>query len=106
MEYSVRVTEAFEDDLFDVLAYLIETCGANGAAERVLQEVDSAKALLAVQPFIRAESRKARLRDISYCEYFIMGYVIVYRIAGDEVLFLRFFHQTQLYECLVMEWDR
>ncbi|WP_270296484.1 type II toxin-antitoxin system RelE/ParE family toxin [Eggerthella sinensis] len=106
MGYSVRVTEAFEDDLFGVLAYLIEACGANGAAERIVQEVDRAKALLAVQPFIRAASKKSRLGDFAYREHFIKGYVIVYRMSGEEVLFLRFFHQTQLYERFVMEWDQ
>ncbi|MCC2784998.1 type II toxin-antitoxin system RelE/ParE family toxin [Eggerthella lenta] len=34
------------------------------------------------------------------------GYVIVYRIAEEEVLLLRFFHQAQMYERFVMEWER
>ncbi|MFR7651900.1 hypothetical protein [Eggerthella lenta] len=32
--------------------------------------------------------------------------MIVYRIAEEEVLFLRFFHQAQMYERFVMEWER
>lgn len=71
-----------------------------------MQEVDSAKTLLVAQPFIHAESNKSRLGDLAYREHFIKGYVIVYRVAGEEVLFLRFFHQSQLYERFVMEWER
>ena len=106
MGYSVRITEAFEEDLFDVLTYLIETRGAHGAAERIMREVDGAKALLVTQPFIHAVSKKSRFGDFAYREHFIKGYVIVYRIAEEEVLFLRFFHQAQLYERFVMEWER
>ena len=70
-----------------------------------MQEVDRAKALLAAQPFIHAASKKLRLGGFAYREHFVKGYVIVYRIAGEEVLFLRFFHQARLYERFVMEWN-
>lgn len=106
MGYSARVAEAFEDDLFEVLAYLIESHGANDAAGCIMQEVDRAKTLLTEQPFIHAVSSKPRFAERSYREHFIKGYVIVYRIVGEEVLFLRLFHQAQLYERFVMEWDQ
>lgn len=70
-----------------------------------MQEVDRAKALLAAQPFIHAASKKPRLGGFAYREHFVKGYVIVYRIAGEEILFLRFFHQARLYERFVMEWN-
>ena len=50
--------------------------------------------------------RGLRFGDFAYRERFIKGYVIVYRIAEEEVLLLRFFHQAQMYERFVMEWER
>lgn len=70
-----------------------------------MQEVDRAKALLVEQPFIHAVSKKLHLSDRAYREHFVLNYVIVYQIGDDEVLFLRFFHQSQLYERFVMEWE-
>ena len=84
MGYSVRIAEAFEEDLFGVLSYLIETCDAKDVAKRIMQEVDRAKDLLAAQPFIHAVSKKPRLVGSAYREHFIMGYVIVYRVDEGE----------------------
>ena len=106
MGYSIRITEAFEDDLLSALSYLIEARGANGAAKRLMREVDEAKTLLVAQPFMHAFSKKPRLGDFGYREHFLSKHVIVYRVEGDEVLLLRLFHQAQLYERFVMEWGR
>lgn len=103
MAYSVYVSKAFEDDLFDIVAYL-ESHASGGVVEGVLRAVDKAKAALAVHPFMHAISRKPSLSDRGYRECFVLSYVIVYRVEENKVLFLRLFHQAQLYERLVMEW--
>ena len=50
------------------------------------------------QPFIHALSRKPHLRGSDCREHPVENYVVVYRVEGEEVLFLRLFHQRQLYD--------
>lgn len=98
MAFRVRITEGFEADLFDTLTYLSENLSAPMAAQRFMQGVDAAEALLVCQPFIHALSRKPHLRGSGCREHPVESYVVVYRVEGDEVVFLRLFHQRQLYD--------
>ncbi|RNL48923.1 type II toxin-antitoxin system RelE/ParE family toxin [Paraeggerthella hongkongensis] len=103
-DFSICVTDAFDDDLRDVLSYLMVDCGSPNAAERMVRAVDRAKELLTCSPFMNAVSSRPRWLGRSYREHYVLKYVIVYRIDGEVVWFLRLFHQTQLYERFVTEW--
>ena len=106
MAYSVNRTQGFESDLDDALAYLAGELKSPQAALSLIDEMENAIAFLGSQPYSHAVSRKPRFAERSYREHFVKGYVIVYRIIGEEVLFLRFFHQGQMYERFVMEWNQ
>lgn len=103
-DFSICVTDAFDDDLRDVLSYLMVDCGLPNAAERMVRAVDRAKELLTCSPFMNAVSSRPRCFGRSCREHYILKYVIVYRIDGEAVWFLRLFHQAQLYERFVTEW--
>ena len=101
MVFKSRVTEAFEDDLVNTLRYLSERLASPRAAENLMHKVDVAEELLICQPFLHAVSRKPNLHSYDCRECLVDNYVIVYRVVGDEVVFLRLFHQTQLYDRLI-----
>ncbi|WP_428420526.1 type II toxin-antitoxin system RelE/ParE family toxin [Paraeggerthella hominis] len=103
-DFSICVADTFDDDLRDVLSYLMVDCGSPNAAERMVRAVDRAKELLACSPFINAVSSRPRWLGRSYREHYVLKYVIVYRIDGEVVWFLRLFHQARLYERFVTEW--
>lgn len=104
MASEVHVTEAFEYDLHNALAYLEETLGEPGAAERLMYGIDAAQVLLSEQPFLNALSRKPWAWGQNYREHFVLNYVVVYTIKDDGVWFLRLFHQRQSYGRFVVEW--
>ena len=104
MASEVRVTAEFEYDLLDSLAYLVETLHAPGAAERLVNEVDAAKELLAENPFLGAVSEQLQTRNLDYRERFVLNYVIVYKVKDNVVWLLRLFHQRQAYGRFVVEW--
>ena len=105
MGFDVSVTDAFEGDLREIPSYLIEEKGSVSAARNVMNAIDEAKELISACPYINAISKKARFSGRPYREHFIRGYVIVYKVVGNDILFLRLFHQAQLYERFVMEWE-
>lgn len=70
-----------------------------------MKAVDGSKELLASHPYVDAVSDKPGFAEGRYREHLAHNYVIVYKVIEDEVVFLRFFHQTQLYQRFVMEWE-
>ncbi|BAK43780.1 type II toxin-antitoxin system RelE/ParE family toxin [Eggerthella sp. YY7918] len=104
MASEVYITAEFECDLFDSLAYLTEVLHASGAAERLANEIDAAKELLAEHPFLDAVSERLQMADLGYREHLVLNYVIVYKVKNNVVWFLRLFHQRQSYGRFIIEW--
>lgn len=105
MVYAVNKTESFENDYDGALKYLVEVLKSPQAALSLLGEVDNAIGLLSENPFVHAVSSKPTLHARNAREHFVRNCVIVYRIEGDQALFVRMFHQTQLYELHDMRFD-
>ena len=105
MTYQTIKTAAFEEDLDEALSYLVSVLHTPKAATNLIKEIQHASTTLETMPFIRAVSRRAPLRYHEYREYPVAGYVIVYRVQGKTVYFLRLFHQSQHYERFVMSWN-
>ncbi len=104
MATEIRVSAAFEQDLFDALAYLENVLHESGAAKRLMEEIDAAEELIAESPFLDAVYYQAHGSD--YRRHFVMNYVIVYKVEEGCIWFLRLFHQRQSYGRFVVEWSR
>lgn len=98
MAYSVVVTEAFEKDYDDVLAYLVYKLGSPRAAAHLMDEMDASIERIAFNPAINAVSRKPTLSALGYREEFVTSYVMLYRVEGESVVVKRLFHMGQDYE--------
>lgn len=98
MGYSVNRTEAFEADLESAAFYLTAQLHSPQAARALFDAIEKAIGILGEVPFIHALSRKPHLRESGCREHPVESYVVVYRVEGDEVVFLRLFHQRQLYD--------
>ena len=105
MAYTVDRTQAFEDDFDESLDYLANELKSPQAAMTLIDEVEYALHVLEKSPFLYAVSRKPFLSAYGYREYHVKKYVMVYRVDDNVVSLLRFFHQTQLYERFVMDWE-
>ena len=101
MGYNVERTDAFEADLDATTRYLIGQLCSVQAAVSLYDAIEEAIVALGETPFIHALSRKPSLHEAACREHPVKNYVIVYRVVGDEVVFLRLFHQTQLYDRLI-----
>ena len=63
-----------------------------------MDEVGHVAEVVEHTPFVRTISSKPHLAKRELREYFILGHVIVYQVIGDQVVFVRMFHQSQLYD--------
>ena len=98
MVYNVVRTDSFENDYDRILGYLCHVLNSPSAASRLMDEVGHAAEAVEHTPFVRTISSKPHLAERELREYFILGYVIVYQVIGDQVVFVRMFHQSQLYD--------
>jgi plasmid stabilization system protein ParE len=98
MAYDVRHTDAFARDLDETLAYLCFRLAAPGAAETLLDLLEYQTELISANPELFAISQKASLAKHEIREAYIKKYVILYKIEGTTVYFVRLFHMTQDYE--------
>lgn len=71
----------------------------------MLNAVGRAAEILERTPYINAVSQEISKEGLDYRKCLVLGYIIVYKVTRDEVIFLRMFHQSQDYERHVIEWD-
>lgn len=98
MAYSLVMTAAFERDYDSVLAYLSYNLKSPQAAGSLMDQMDAALERLESNPFLNAISRKPSLARLEYREERALGYVLLYRIEGEDVVVKRLFHMSQAYE--------
>ncbi len=95
----IRTTD-FEADLDEVVRYLAMTLASPAAARNIVNQAERAELLVSDNPYMCPVSQKPLFNARQYREYFLHGYVIVYRTNGHRAIFLRLFHQSQVY------WNR
>ena len=105
MDSRLRFTTAFEEDVHNALLYIETVLASPQAAQKLMKAIDKEILRIATQPFICAISAKPYLKEHEYRECFVNHYVIIYRLHGEEIVFLRLFHQSQHYERFVMSWS-
>ena len=98
MAYSVIRTDTFETSYDQCIGYLAINLASPQAATRFMSEIDHVASILESTPFVRGISEKRYLAERRLREYFVMNYVVVYRIDEDVVTFVNLFHQTQEYD--------
>ena len=98
MAYKLVPSDQFRADLVSLAGYISENLGAPQAAKRIVDDIVDATKRIAATPSIKAISKKPKLRQLRYREYYIDNYAIVYRVHEDAAYLLRLFHQSQNYE--------
>ncbi|MBQ9003380.1 MAG: type II toxin-antitoxin system RelE/ParE family toxin [Eggerthellaceae bacterium] len=68
------------------------------AVDRLVSAIDNMVSILECTPYIKAISEKPFLAERGLREYFVMNYVVVYRVGGSIVTLVNLFHQTQQYD--------
>ncbi len=105
MAFEAHASEAFGDDLFDILNYFIVQLGAPQAAANFIADVDAAKEILEEALYINGLSLRYGLGEAGVREHLVRNYSIVYRVDGARVVLLRLLHQSQLADRLVIDWE-
>ena len=100
MAYSVIPTETFESEYGSILGYIAETLGAPKAAGDLADALDCVRIEISENPFLYAVSRKPAMNGLELRERLMRGYVVVYRVSGDNVYLEHIFHQSQDFAAL------
>ena len=98
MAYKAEVTGKFHEDVDSALAYIETNLCSPQAASRLMGKIDDAMQPLSEMPLIRALSGRGRLAERGIRVHFVENYALAYLVQGESVIFVRFFHQSQLYE--------
>lgn len=101
MAYEVLWTESAERDRNRILEYLLYDLSSPQAAAHFMDELDNVLDLIGTNPYLFALSREPRLQHLGYRVCHVMNYLLLYRVASDNVYIGRIFHQTQDYARLV-----
>lgn len=95
MAYKVKVTAHAEQDLDDIIGYIMTKLRNSQAARHVLREVEKIYAVLAETPVAYAECAHPLLKGHRKATF--MRYLMIYRIVDDTVYVERFFSELEDY---------
>lgn len=98
MAFMIKRTDAFAGDFEEAVEYLVLELKSPQAAENLIRELKNRSEILEHNPYVYAVSRRPMLGARAIRELLVKNYVAIYVIEGDAVVFLRFFHQTQMFE--------
>lgn len=103
MDYRVSVTKNAENDLEDIVRYLLFDKGSIQAAENVLDDFDATIESLRHVAGSLKKCDNAKLFQLGYYRINFLShkYFILYRIVEDEVYVDKIFHELQDYENLM-----
>lgn len=101
MVYDVRATSTFEQEYASAIRYLAEDLHSPAAADKLMSNMQAMRDVLALNPFVRAVSRKPLLEHLELREYIVKNYIVVYRVQEPDVFLEHFFHQRQDFEARI-----
>lgn len=105
MAYAIHESESYRADVEGAVDYLVSVLHSPKAAIDLLDALEHVYEELQNMPSLYAVSRKPELARKNCRERLVGGYAVVYRLDGEEVFLLRLFHQSQLIERAVVDWD-
>ncbi|MCR4720694.1 MAG: type II toxin-antitoxin system RelE/ParE family toxin [Lachnospiraceae bacterium] len=105
MAYNLIITERCEELIDQSIIYVIDKLKNPDAAQHLLDEIDKVYARLESNPFQFNPSKDPGLRNRGYSEALIcaMEYRIVFRIDGNIVFLVGFYHILENYVSKVIE---
>ena len=103
MAYKVIETSQAEQDLDNIVSYIVNILGNPSAAAALLNEVEKCFSSLEDMPMLFEACRSPHLRALGYRKAGIRNYIMIYKVneSKKEVIILRFFHGRQDYEKLI-----
>lgn len=101
--YKLTITELAQNDLDEIVKYILAECSNKMAAVSFLDEVDKCYALLQNSPRIYSICLNKRLEKEGYRRAPIKNYLLIYKIddATKSVIIMRFFYGAQDYLNLI-----
>ena len=102
MAYKVIETSQAEQDLDNIVSYIVNILG-NPSAAALLDDVEKYYSSLEDMPMLFEACRSPHLRALGYRKAGIRNYIMIYKVneSKKEVIILRFFHGRQDYEKLI-----
>lgn len=97
----VTVAEEAAGSLTEAVDYISEVLGESKAALALVDAFEAACDAIGRHPLLCPVSQEPRLASLGYRKVLVQGYVAPYRVDGDEVYVMNFFHQSQDYARLV-----
>ena len=100
MEYEIRISEAADRDIDEILIYIAEKLKNPKAAVDFVNELDKKYAELEKHPFIFEMSRNKRLAQRGYRRFVVGSYVALYLVNEREraVIIARIFYGKREYD--------
>ena len=99
MAYSIVVTQKAEQDLDEILAYMVNTLMNLPAAVKLMDDVERCYEKLTENPLMYAECQQPLLQKRQYCKAIIHDFLLLYRVDEQQrvVYAERYFSQMQDY---------
>ena len=99
MDYKLFITRSAENDLDQIVAYLVNDLANPAAASALLDEIEAVYSRLAVLPYACAACLHPLLSAPGYRKAVIRGYLLLYRVddARKIVYIERFFSDLEDY---------
>ena len=103
MGYKIIKTELAEQDLDNILGYIVRSLSNPSAAASFADAVAACYSNLEKMPLMYELCRDSRLRALAYHKAVIKNFIMVYKVdeATKTVHILRFFYGRQEYEKLI-----
>ena len=104
MEYKVVITSDAEEDLDDILRYLLLEKKSNQAASNVLNDFEATKIILSRVAGSLKLCDNPRLRELGYrrMNFLSHKYFMLFRLEGATAVVDNIFHELQDYENKIM----
>ena len=105
--YEVLRAQAAEDQLRDIVLYLVDVSGGNGPALRLLDRIERAMTLLSSFPRLGVVPSSPALSQRGYRMLVVGEYLVFYRVDDElrRVIVVGFFYKSRDYEALMPEGD-
>ena len=103
MAYKIIETELAQQDLSDIVDYILGTLENPSAVATFLDEVEACYDNLEQHPLMFEACHDPRLGTLGYRKAIIRNYIMIYKVieSTKTVSIMRFFHGRQDYEKLI-----
>lgn len=101
--YSLVVTAQAENDLDDIVAYIVQKLSNPSAACELLDDIEACYQKLRRTPYMYGKCSDIRLQTEGYRRAVINNYVLVYKIneSPQIVMIMRYFYGARDYQRLL-----